>query len=384
MAALVRQLKRTSPALAYAVYLLLALTLLGIGLSIYRLAVGLGPTTNLSDYYPWGIWISVDLFLIPVAGAAFTISLISYFFGRERYHSVIRPAVLAGVIGYGVVGVLLFLDIGRWTQFYNIFNPRFINLHSFLEEISLCVTLYTGILILEILPVILERWNIQTPTRWINRGIYIIAGAGIVLSALHQSSLGSLFLIMRHKLHPLWWTPALPVLFFLQATYTGLGMTAIAVTLIWRAKGIPLDRELFRRIGQAMSLNLLLYLAIKAGDWMGAGEIPLLLQPDAYGWLAWFELVIGVFIPMAILFSKLIRHSAAPFWAGVFALIGTFINRLVVSWIGLAQPSPVAYTPHWIEIAITIGIMSGGVLLYALIAYYFRLLPERHAAAPNG
>ncbi|RME89069.1 MAG: hypothetical protein D6770_05430 [Anaerolineae bacterium] len=380
MATLVKQLKRTSPVLLYAAYLLLALTLLGIGLSIYRLVVGLGPTTNMNDYYPWGIWISIDLFLIPVAGAAFTISLISYFFGRERYHDVIRPAVLAGVIGYGVVGILLFLDIGRWFQFYNIFNPRYINLHSFLEEISLCVTLYTGILILEILPVLLERWNIQTPTRWINRGIYIIAGAGIVLSALHQSSLGSLFLLMPYKLHPLWWTPALPVLFFFQATYTGLSMTAIAVTLIWRARGIPLDRELFRRIGQAMALNLLLYLAIKAGDWMGAGEVPLLLKPDAYGLLAWFELIIGVFVPMAILFSKLIRHSAAPFWAGVFALIGTFINRLVISWIGLAEPSPVVYTPHWIEIAITLGIMSGGVLLYALIAYYFRLLPERHAS----
>ena len=142
---------------------LLAFTLLGVGLAVYRLVVGLGPSTNLNDHYPWGIWITVDLFLIPFAGAAFTISLISYFLGREDYHSVIRPAVLAGFIGYGIVGVLLFLDIGRWHQFYNILVPGYINLHSFLEEVSLCITLYTGILILEVAPVFLEKWNITAP-----------------------------------------------------------------------------------------------------------------------------------------------------------------------------------------------------------------------------
>lgn len=355
---------------------LFAFTLLGVGLVIYRLVVGLGPTTNLNDHYPWGLWITIDLFLIPVAGAAFTISLISYFLGREDYHSIIRPAVLAGVIGYGIVGVLLFLDIGRWHQFYNIFVPPWINLHSFLEEISLCVTLYSGILVLEIAPVFLEKWGYKTPIRWIERGIFLIAGAGIVLSMLHQSSLGSLFLLMPHKLHPLWWTPALPLLFYLQAVYTGLGATAIAVRLVWRAMKLPINRELFRRIGQAMSINLMLYLAVKVGDWMGGGKVPLLLQPDAFGLIAWLELIIGIFIPLAILLSKLVGHTAGPFWAGVFALIGTFIDRLVISWVGLAQPSPVSYFPSWIEILITIGMLAGGFLLYGAVVRYFRLFPE--------
>jgi Ni/Fe-hydrogenase subunit HybB-like protein len=355
---------------------LLVLTLIGVALAIYRLVVGLGPTTNLSDHYPWGLWITIDLFLIPVAGAAFTISLLSYFLGRSDYHSIIRPAVLAGFLGYGVVGVLLFMDLGRWNQFYNIFNPGFINLHSFLEEISLCVTLYTGILVLEVAPVFLEKWGYKAPIKWIERGIFIIAGAGIVLSMLHQSSLGSLFLLMPYKLHPLWYTPALPLLFYLQAVYTGLSMTAIAISLLWRAMGIPIDRVLFRRIGQAMSINLMLYLAIKVGDWMGASEVPLLLKPDAFGFLAWFQLIIGIFIPLAILLSKLVGHSAGPFWAGVFALIGTFIDRIIVSWIGLAEPSHLPYMPSWIEIMITIGMIAGGVLVYGVVARYFKLFPE--------
>jgi len=362
---------------------LLVLTIFGVGLAIYRLIVGLGPTTNLNDHYPWGLWITIDLFLIPVAGAAFTISLISYFLGREDYHSIIRPAVLAGFLGYGIVGVLLFLDIGRWNQFYNIFVPGWINLHSFLEEISLCVTLYTGILILEIAPVFLEKWGYKVPIRWIERGIFVIAGAGIVLSMLHQSSLGSLFLLMPHKLHPLWWTPALPLLFYLQAVYTGLGMTAIAVRLIWRALKLPINRVLFRRIGQAMSINLMLYLAVKVGDWMGAGEIPLLLHPDIFGLIAWLQILIGIVLPLGILLSKLVGHTAGPFWAGVFALIGTFIDRLMISWVGLAEPSPVTYFPSWIEIMITIGFIAGGILLYGLVVRYFDLFPASNNHAHN-
>ena len=357
-------------------YPLLALAILGVGLAIYRLIVGLGPTTNLNDHYPWGLWITIDLFLIPVAGAAFTISLISYFLGREDYHSVIRPAVLAGFLGYGVVGVLLIMDVGRWHKFYNIFVPGFINLHSFLEEISLCVTLYTGILILEVAPIFLEKWGYKTQIRWIERGIFVIAGAGIVLSMLHQSSLGSMFLLMPHKLHPLWWTPALPLLFYLQAVYTGLGATAIAIKLIWKALKLPINRELFRRIGQAMSINLMLFAAIKVGDWMGSGEVPLLLKPDIFGLIAWLQFIIGIVLPLGILLSKLVGHPTGPFWAGVFALIGTFIDRLMVSWVGLAEPGPVTYFPSWIEIMITIGMIAGGFLLYGAVVRYFKLFPE--------
>jgi Ni/Fe-hydrogenase subunit HybB-like protein len=364
----------------YSFWPLVALSAIGIGLSIYRLAVGLGPTTNMSDHYPWGIWITLDFFLIPVAGAAFTISLISYFFTRKHYHTIIRPAVLAGVLGYLIVGALLLLDIGRWHQFYNILVPSYINLHSFLEEVSLSVTFYTLILLIEIAPVFLERWNIRTPIRWIDRSIMLISGLGIIFSVMHQSSLGSMFLILPYKLHPLWWTPALPILFFLQATYTGLGTTAIAITLIWKAKGLPLDKVLFRRIGQAMGINLVLYLAVRAGDWMGAGEVELLLFPDAFGLLAWIEISIGVLIPLLILFSKLVGHSAGPFWAGVFALIGTFINRLIMSWIGLAEPSPVPYTPHWIELAIAVGLIAAGLLAYGIVVRYFKLFPDQSEA----
>ena len=379
MNTLAKKLKLEKP-IPWTFYPLLLLTLIGVGLSIYRLVVGLGVTTNMNDAYPWGIWISVDLFLIPVAGAAFTMSLIAYFFGRKRYEAIIRPAVVAGFLGYSVVGILLFLDIGRWPQFYNIFNPQFINVHSFLEEVSLCITLYTLILMLEIAPIFLEKFNLKVPVRFIENSIFLIAGAGVVLSLLHQSSLGSMFLLMRYKLNPLWWSPALPLMFLLQSIVTGLATTAVAITSIWRMRGLPVDPDLFRRIGQAMSLVLALYAALKLGDTMGSGDMALLLRFDSFSMIAWMEIIIGTLIPMVILFSRLVGHSMGPFWAGIFVLIGTLINRLVISWIGLTEPSPTPYFPSWIEIMITVGLVAGAFLIYGVIVYYFNPLPEPEAA----
>jgi len=376
---LAKKLKLEKP-IPWTFYPLLLLTLLGVVLCIYRLAVGLGKTTNMNDAYPWGIWISVDLFLIPVAGAAFTMSLIAYFFGRKRYEAIIRPAVVAGFLGYGVVGVLLFLDIGRWHQFYNIFNPQYINVHSFLEEVSLCITLYTFILMLEVAPVFLEKFNLKVPVQFIENSIFFIAGVGVVLSLLHQSSLGSMFLLMRYKLNPLWWSPALPLMFLLQSVVTGLATTAVAINLIWRMRGLPIDRDLFRRIGQAMSLVLALYAALKLGDTMGSGDMELLMRFDSFSIIAWLEIFVGTLIPMAILFSRLVGHSMGPFWAGIFVLIGTLINRLVVSWIGLTEPSPTPYFPSWIEIMITVGLGAGAFLIYGVIVYYFNPLPDPKAA----
>ena len=141
-----------------------------------------------------------------------------------------------------------------------------------------------------------------------------------------------------------------------------------------------MDRELFRRLGQVMSLNFLLYAAVRLGDWMGAGELPMLFSLDSFSILAWIEFGIGILIPLAILLSKLVGHSAGPFWAGVFALIGTFINRLVISWIGLSEPNPVSYFPSWIEWMITIGLLAGGYLLYSIIVQRFRLFPDSQPA----
>jgi Ni/Fe-hydrogenase subunit HybB-like protein len=361
-------------------YVLGLLTVIGVGLGIYRLAVGLEPTTNLSDHYPWGLWIGLDVFLIPAAGAAFTISAISHFFGREDYHKILRPAVLTGFLGYVTVVAILILDLGRWHQFYSILLPTRINLHSFLEEVALSVTLYTMVLILELAPTLLEKWNLDLPIRFIKDGIMVIAGVGVLISAVHQSSIGSMFVILEHRLHPLWWTPLLPLLFLTQALFGGLAAAAIVVKLTQERLGMPLDRKLLWGMGKLIRVLLAFYLLCKVGDWLAAGEVGLLFNSGGYSLLVWAEIILGAVFPLAILFSRLGERPDGVFWSGVWIVIGLFINRLTTSWIGLAAPAWATYVPHWIEVASSVGIAAGAILAYGIVARFFNLFPAEHQA----
>jgi Ni/Fe-hydrogenase subunit HybB-like protein len=369
----IAQEKRSVP---LSIYFLGLLTLVGVVLGVYRLAVGLEPTTNLSDHYPWGLWIGLDIFLIPAAGAAFTVSAISHFFGREDYHKVLRPAVLAGLLGYLVVVAILILDLGRWHQFYNILVPPFINLHSFLEEVALSVTLYTMMLILETAPTLLEKWNLDIPIRFIESGILVIAGVGVLISTVHQSSLGSMFLIMEHKLHPLWWTPILPLLFLTQAFFGGIATAAMVVKLTQERMGMRVNRKLLAAMGKLIRVLLVFYLVCKVGDWLLAGELGLLFTSGLFSVLAWAELILGIVLPLAILFSRLGNRPDGVFWSGVWIAMGLFIYRLTASFIALETPVWATYVPHWIEVLSSIGIAAGGVLVYIIVARLFSLFPE--------
>jgi Ni/Fe-hydrogenase subunit HybB-like protein len=367
------QEKRSTP---LGIYVLAVLTLLGVITGVYRLVVGLGATTNLSDYYPWGLWIGADAFLIPAAGAAFTVSAISHFFGRDDYHTILRPAVLIGVLGYMGVGAILILDLGRWHQFYSILLPSRINLHSFLEEVALSVTLYTMVLILELAPTLLEKWNLDVPIRFIESGILLIAGVGILISCVHQSSIGSIFVILEHKLHPLWWTPIIPLLFLTQALFSGIGTAAIVVKLTQEKMGRKVDRELLATMGRLIRILLVIYLVCKVGDWLVAGELGLLLASGLISLPAWGEIILGVLLPMVILFSKLGNRPEGVFWSGVWILIGLFINRVTISFIALETPAWATYVPHWMEVVTSVGVGAAVVLAYVIAARLFNLFPE--------
>jgi Ni/Fe-hydrogenase subunit HybB-like protein len=369
------QSKRNIP-MTYSI--LAFLTIVGIGVGIYRLAVGLGPTTNLNDYFPWGLWIGLDVFLIPAAGAAFTVSAISHFFGGEKYHEIVRPAVLVGLLGYVSVALILILDLGRWHQFYNILIPPFINIHSFLEEVALSVTLYTMVLIVEFAPVILEKFDLKTPVRWINRGILLISGVGILISTIHQSSIGSMFLILEHKLHPIWWTPLIPFLFLTQALFGGLAMSAMVVKLAQEHLGMKVDRDLLTTIGKLARILLSIYLVAKVADWIVAGELGLLFTSGGFSLLIWAELILGLALPLFLLFSDYVNRPEGVFWAGFWITVGLFINRLTYGWIALETPPWATYVPHWMEVMSSVGVLSGATLAYLLIARFFNLFPAKH------
>jgi Ni/Fe-hydrogenase subunit HybB-like protein len=352
-------------------------TALGVGLFIYRLAVGLGPTTNLDNHYPWGLWITLDVFLIPIGGAAFTTSLISHFFEDERYHRIIRPAVLVGFLCYSLVGIILIADLGRWHQFYNFLIPGRINIHSFLWEVAFCVTFYTLILVLELAPTILERYGLQAPRQFLEKAMVIIAGAGVVLSSMHQSSIGHLFLLVPNRLHPLWWTPFIGLLYFIQALFGGLSMAAVILSLTWSGMKMKADKTLLIKMGKTIRAILLVYLGITTLGWALEGDLGKLFSSGHYSALLWAELILGAIVPLALLFSRFGSRRDGIVWAGLFVLVGIFLNRLTVSWLGLARPAWAAYAPHWMEIMMSVGFFAGALLFFQIIARYFRLFPEQ-------
>jgi Ni/Fe-hydrogenase subunit HybB-like protein len=354
------------------------IAVLAVGLSIYRLAVGLGPTTNLNDHYPWGLWITLDVFLIPIGGAAFTTSLISHFFEDKRYHTIVRTAVLVGFLCYATVAVILILDLGRWHQFYNFLIPGRINIHSFLWEVAFCVTFYTVILLLEMAPTILERYNLQAPKQLLEKGMLIIAGAGVVLSSMHQSSIGHLFLLVPNQLHALWWTPSIGLLYFIQALFGGLSMAAVFMSWTWWFMKMRADKTLLIKIGKTVRTIMLIYLGITVLGWLIEGDLGKLFSSGQYSLLLWAELIIGIILPLALLFSRFGARQDGIVWASLHVIAGIFLNRLTVSWLGLQRPPWATYVPHWMEIFLSVGSVAGALLIFQIIARYFELFPEHH------
>lgn len=362
--------------------ILVALAVIGLTVSILRFVNGLGATTNLSDDYPWGLWIVYDVFFIPVSAGAFMISAVTHIYNREEYHTIARPVILAGFLGYVFVVVILLMDLGRWHKFYNILIPMYWNLHSFMFEVSMCVTLYTGILIMEVAPAILERLKWQKLLGMIRPLTVLIAGVGIVLSSLHQASLGSLFLLMPYKLHPLWWTPLLPLQFFTAAASGGLSMAIFVAVVSFRAFRRHLELGLLADLAKIVYIMLGIYLVLKVGDLALAGELGLVLSE---GWLSLLflaEMVIGVIVPMILFGTRKMRESSSGLaWGAACVLVGLALNRTSVPLLALKAPGGAVYFPHWIEFAVVVACVAAIVLLFDLAVRFLPVFPESKAEA---
>jgi Ni/Fe-hydrogenase subunit HybB-like protein len=368
-------MKRSSLSLGF--LLLAVLVAVGAGAGIVRLINGLGTTTGLSDGYPWGLWILYDIFFVPFSAGAFMILAITHIYGKKEYHGIARPVVVAGFLGEVMVVLVLLMDLGRWHQFYNILLPWFWNVRSFMFQLSFCLTIYMGIMILEVAPVILERFNWQKPLRYIKMATVLISGVGIVLSSLHQSSIGSLFLLMPYKLDALWWTPLLPLLFFTSAVFAGLSMVIFVVTISFRAFHRSLDLGLMSNLARAVAVLLGLYLLLKLGDLLLSGEMGLVFSSGGLGLLFATEIIVGVAIPMILFSTQKGRNTTGGLISGsACVLAGVALNRSNVALLAYAAPAGAVYVPHWMEILISVAAIAAGILLFVLAVRFLPILPE--------
>jgi len=346
---------------------------LAASVGITRFFFGIGSVTNLSDKTPWGLWIGFDVVSgVALAAGGFVIAAIVYIFKMEDFHPIVRPAILTAFLGYLAVVAGLLFDLGLpWNIWHMIiyWNP-----HSPLFEVGWCVMLYSGVLLLEFSPIPLEETSRYAKIRnFLMKFRLVFVIAGIMLSTLHQSSLGSLFLIIPYKAHPLWHTPILPILFFISAVGLGLMMVSLeslVTSYLYRKKA---EIHLIAKLGKAAIWVLGIYLVVRLGDIYLRGKINLIFNGSWESGLFISEFLIAVIFPIILLSIPRVRNSLAGLWTcAILVVVGFVFNRINTSGVSMIS-STEAYFPTWMEIAISAGVVSGAVLVFLFAVEKFKV-----------
>jgi Ni/Fe-hydrogenase subunit HybB-like protein len=356
--------------------LMIALVGLGVLASAVRFVLGLGVTTNLNDVYPWGLWISFDVVTaVPLAAGAFTLGAIVHCFHIKKLEPLVRPAIVTGFLGYSLVSVGLLLDLGQPQRAWH--TMVYWNVHSPMFEVSMCIMAYTTVLFLEFLSPVCEKFGYHLPLRvlrWLEMPLVIGAAS---ISTLHQSSLGTFFLIAVDKLHALWYNPLLPLLFWMSAIFTGISIIILEATMVHRFMGQPDESELLEVLTKILPWVLGVYLVVKLAATTLLSHGPLFDRPSL---LALFlaEIIIGVIAPMFMFMKREYREDQRMQLRGATLVIaGLVLNRFNVSMFGMEQPDQLIYYPSIIESLVTIGIIAAHILFFVLVAKYFPIF-EHH------
>jgi Ni/Fe-hydrogenase subunit HybB-like protein len=357
-------------------YLLMAT---GLVLTVVRFTQGLGAVTNLSDRYPWGLWVGFDLLCgVGLAAGGFVVTAVVHIFHIERLRPIVRPAILTAFLGYLLVCAALLFDLGRpW----NIWHPLILhNPHSVMFEVAWCVMLYSTVLALEFSGMVFERlrWKRALKTQKLLSVPLVIAG--VTLSTLHQSSLGTMYLVMPGKLHPIWYTSLLPLLFFVSATSVGLAMVIVESRLSARSLGHGLELPLLSSVARGLVGALGLYGFLRVYDLIDRGVLLRAFDLSYESCLFLTEFGVGVILPIVLLSIPRIRRSGRGLYAGsLLAVMGFVVNRLNVSMTGFEHAQGGHYIPSFAEVGITLMFIALGFAAFRWIARRFPVYPQKTA-----
>jgi Ni/Fe-hydrogenase subunit HybB-like protein len=376
------------------VIVLMILVINGLVFAALRFIFGIGWVTNLNDQHPWGIWIGIDVAAgVALAAGGFTTSALGHIFHKEDFHVIIRPALLTAMLGYTFVAMGVMFDLGRY---YNIWHPLvYWNGNSALFEVGICVMAYMTVLYIEFIPIVIERFkgrvnlsgilkSLVRPLEWllglldriVNPIMFLFLIAGVVLSCLHQSSLGTLMVIAGQKIHPLWQSPILPLLFLISAISVGYPMVIMESLISSRSFGLKPEMHVLSKLGRLVGPLLGVYLAFKLGDMVIRGTYVYLLDFSKESVMFTIEVVFGVIVPMRMFFHPKVRKS--PPWiftASMLVIFGVFLNRLNNFVIAYSAPYETAsYVPSIGEISVTLGFIAMEILLYRVFVMIFPVI----------
>ena len=350
----------------------------GIYSTYMRFFHGLGAATNLNDKFPWGIWIGFDILCgVGLAAGGFTMAAIVHVFNIKRFEPIIRPTILTAFLGYLLVIVGLMYDLGRPWQIWHaiiMWNP-----HSVMFEVAWCVMLYTTVLALEFSPVVLEKFKMVKTMRVIKKISIPLIIAGVLLSTLHQSSLGSMYLIVPEKLNPLWYSSYLPVFFFVSAVTAGCAMVIFESFLSSRAFNRGLEMNLISEVARVCVMMLGVLAMMKFVDLMDRKAISLLFVPRPETYMYWLEVIVGIIVPFILFSREKMRRSRNGLFIGAsMVVIGFVMNRMNIAITGMEQWSGTFYFPSFTEFSITVMIVTIGFTAFYYIAKYFPVFTHEH------
>ena len=346
-----------------------------------RYTQGLGAASNLNDGYPWGIWVAIDVVIGSAFGCAgYVIALLCYILNRGEYHPLVRPAVLASLFGYGLAGLAVLVDLGRYWNFYHMLLPWYAQPNSVMLEVGLCVATYTLVLVVEFAPAFLERFGIEGLRAKLNKVLWVFIALGVLLPTMHQSSLGTMMVIVGHKLSPLWQTQMLPVFFLLTAVLMGFAIVvweSVMASLNFRR---PMETPVLRKLARLMLVTASIFVALRLVDLIVRGQVGQMFGGPQSGWF-WAETVLMIG-GLALLVPTANRgRSRALFLSSSMLLAAGILYRLNVYLIGFTPAvGPWHYFPSVKEILVTVGIFALEIALYLV---FVKKLPVMHAVHPE-
>ena len=365
----------TKPFLFFAVLFMIALAFLAT-----RFIFGLGSVTNLSDGYPWGIWIVIDVMIGTAFGCAgYAVALLVYILNKGQYHPLIRSAVMAGLFGYGLAGLAVMIDLGRYWQFYTLLWPGFIHVNSVMLEVAWCVMAYIVVLAVEFSPAVLERFGLKNVQDKLSKVMFLVIAVGILLPTMHQSSLGTMAVVAGNQISALWQTNLLPPLFLISALLMGYAIVPFESILASKGLSRPLETDLLAKLTGVTLAVTVFYLVLRFGDLIWRGALGLAFAGDLDTYMFWLENALFV-IPILLLAKRSNRdHPRLIFLSAVSLLLAGSIYRINTYIIGY---HPIAggtwhYFPSIGEMMVTVGIFSFEVMLYLL---FVKTLPVLHRA----
>jgi Ni/Fe-hydrogenase subunit HybB-like protein len=361
---------------------LAVLVLIGFFFIGVRFLHGIGAVTNINPGYSWGIWVVIDIVVGTAFGCGgFAMAILVYIFNRGAYHPLMRPALLAGLFGYGLAGMAVMIDLGRYWQFYNLLLPWYAQPNAVMYEVAMCVMAYVFVLFIEFSPAFLERFGLHRIRRHLLRVMFVFAALGVLLPTMHQSSLGSLLLLLgEHQLSPLWYTMWLPLLFLSTAIAMGYGAVMFEATVVSKTFHLHSEQPILAKLSKVVAGLLAGIVIFRIVDLALAGSLGLAFAGDLKGTMFLIENALFLFAIFVLATPGGRSSQRLMFLAAVANLLGGALYRIDSYIIAYTPTQNWTYFPSVPELMITIGMISLEILLYLIFIKTFPVLSGAHTA----